>query len=53
MLAAGPYAEGEVIHDGKRTMVCEGRVYGEDGELCLKAGGTFFVVRDFVENPEE
>lgn len=47
------YAEGEVVHDGKRTMVCEGRVYGEDGELCMKAGGTFFIVRDFVENPEE
>lgn len=47
------FAEGEVIHDGKRTMVCEGRVFGEDGELCLKSVGTFYVVRDFIKNPEE
>lgn len=45
------YAVGEVVHDGKRTMVCEGSVYGADGELCLKARGTFFVVRNFMENP--
>ena len=47
------FAEGVVIHDGKRTMVCEGRVFGEDGELCLKSVGTFYVVRDFIANPEE
>ena len=44
------YAEGEVIHNGKRTMVCEGRVFDEEGTLCLKATGTFFVVRNFEEN---
>ena len=47
------YAEGEVIHNGKRTMVCEGRVFDEKGTLCMKAGGTFFVVRNFKENPED
>ncbi len=47
------YATGKVIHNGKHTMVCEGTVYGEDGTLCLKADGTFFVVRDFIENPED
>ena len=35
------------------TMVCEGRVYGENGELCLKSDGTFLVVRDFTINPED
>jgi len=44
------YAEGEVIHNGKRTMVCEGRVFDEKGTLCLKSTGTFFVVRNFEEN---
>lgn len=47
------YAIGEVVHNGKHTMVCEGSVYGEDGELCMKARGTFFVIRNFIENPEE
>ena len=47
------YAEGEVIHNGKRTMVCEGRVFDEAGTLCLRASGTFFVVRNFKENPED
>ena len=47
------YAEGEVIHNGKHTMVCEGRVFDEEGKLCLRASGTFFVVRDFTENPED
>ena len=47
------YATGEVVHNGKHTMVCEGRVYDENGTLCLKADGTFFVVRDFMANPEE
>ncbi len=47
------YATGEVIHNGKHTMVCEGRVYDENGTLCLKADGTLFVVRDFMANPEE
>ncbi len=45
------YAEGEVIHNGKHTMVCEGRVFDEEGTLCLKSTGTFFVVRNFEENP--
>ena len=47
------YAVGQVVHDGKRTMVCDGYVYDEDGELCLKVVGTFFIVRDFIENPPE
>lgn len=45
------YAEGEVIHNGKHTMVCEGRVFDGKGTLCLKSTGTFFVVRNFEEDP--
>lgn len=44
-------AEGEVIHDGQRTMAAEARVYDERGTLCLKTSGTFFVVRDFCAEP--
>ena len=46
-------AVGEVIHEGRHTVVCEGRVYGESGELCMKAGGTFYVVKNFLDNDEE
>ena len=40
------------VKAGKHTMVCEGRVFDENGTLCLKSDGTFFVVRDFTTNPE-
>lgn len=45
-------AVGEVIHDGRQTMVCEARVFDETGELCLKAQGTFFVIEEPVEREE-
>lgn len=45
-------AVGEVIHSGRHTMVCEARVFDAEGELCLKAQGTFFVVGELAEDEE-
>ena len=42
-------AEGEVIHSGRQTMVCEARVLDDAGELCLNAQGTFFVMEEPFE----
>lgn len=41
------YAIGEVIHSGRHTMVCEGRVYDGRDELCVKTEGMFSVIGEF------
>ncbi len=47
------YAVGEVVHNGSHTMVCESRVFDDDGELCLKSQATFFVLREFTDGAKE
>ena len=39
-------ATGHVIHAGRRTVVAECRVEGEDGSLVATASGTFAVTRE-------
>ncbi|MGI6091547.1 MAG: PaaI family thioesterase [Negativicutes bacterium] len=38
---------GKVIHTGRTTMVAEADIIDEDGNLILKARGTFFVIGKF------
>ncbi|WP_371371794.1 PaaI family thioesterase [Sporomusa aerivorans] len=41
-------AVGTVIHDGSRTMVAEADIVDSDGNLIVKARGTFFVTGTFL-----
>lgn len=37
-------AEGYILHNGKKTIVAESEIRGEDDSLIVKARGTFFVI---------
>ena len=41
------YAIGEVVHEGKHTMVCTASVYNEYDQLCVRLQGTFFVLKEY------
>jgi len=43
------YAVGKILHAGKKTVVTEGSIYDEAGNLYLKAQGTFFVLQPEVK----
>ncbi|MCR5559265.1 MAG: PaaI family thioesterase [Schwartzia sp.] len=42
------YAVGKVVHNGQHTMVCEADVIDEFGDVCLKAQGTFYVLKEYT-----
>ncbi|MBQ8682344.1 MAG: PaaI family thioesterase [Selenomonadales bacterium] len=37
-------ADGYILHNGRKTIVAEAEIHGEDGSLIVKARGTFFVI---------
>ena len=43
------YGVGEVIHNGKHTMVCVANVYDDEGDLVLKSQATFYVLKEFTD----
>ncbi|WP_462331697.1 PaaI family thioesterase [Schwartzia sp. (in: firmicutes)] len=42
------FAVGKVVHNGQHTMVCEADVIDEFGDVCLKAQGTFYVLKEYT-----
>lgn len=43
------FTEAKVLHDGRKTMVCECKILDAKGKLYAKAGATFFVVGNLNE----
>ncbi len=43
------HTEACVLHDGRKTLVCECRLVDDSGKLCAKADATFFVIGLFGE----
>ena len=41
--------DAQVLHDGRKTMVCECRIVDADGKLYAKADATFFVTGKLLE----
>jgi acyl-CoA thioesterase len=44
------FTDATVLHDGRKTMVCECRIIDAKGKLYAKATATFFVVGRLEEN---
>ena len=44
------HTEACVLHDGRKTLVCECRIVDADGKLYAKADATFFVIGLFDES---
>ena len=44
------FTEAEVLHDGRKTMVCECRIVDATGKLYAKANATFFVTGKLFED---
>lgn len=42
-------AEANILHNGKKTIVAEAEIRGEDGTMIVKARGTFFVIGTFED----
>ncbi len=47
------FAEAQVIHSGKRTVVAEATLYNDKGELVAKSRGTFSLKRGKMQEFEE
>ena len=43
------FTEAKVLHDGRKTMVCECKILDAKGKLYAKASATFFVVGNLNE----
>ena len=44
------FTEATVLHDGRKTMVCECRIVDAKGKLYAKANATFFVTGKLFED---
>ena len=44
------FTDATVLHDGRKTMVCECRIVDAKGKLYAKASATFFVVGRLIED---
>ena len=42
------YSVGRVLHNGHHTMMCEADVIDENGDVCLKTQGTFYVLKEYT-----
>lgn len=47
---ASLHATGKIIHNGKKTLVCETEIIDEDGQACCKATANFFVIGTYMAN---
>lgn len=46
------FTDATVLHDGRKTMVCECRIIDAKGKLYAKANATFFVVGKLLEEEQ-
>lgn len=46
------FTEATVLHDGRKTMVCECRIIDAKGKLYAKASATFFVIGNLLTEEE-
>ncbi len=44
------FTEATILHNGRKTMVCECRIVDADGKLYAKANATFFVTGKLLED---
>ena len=42
--------DAKVLHDGRKTMVCECRIVDAKGKLYAKANATFFVIGKLLDD---
>lgn len=45
------FATGHIIHNGRRTLVCEAKITDAEGTLLCQATGNFFVIGECVKLP--
>ncbi len=41
-------ATGKIIHNGRKTLVCETEIVDSDGQICCKATANFFVIGPYA-----
>lgn len=44
------HATGKIIHNGKKTLVCETEIIDWDGQVCCKATANFFVIGAYIND---
>jgi len=45
------FASGTILHNGRKTLVCETRLTDEEGNLFCQATGNFFVIGPCIDAP--
>ena len=43
------HATGKIIHNGRKTLVCETEIIDDSGDVCCKATANFFVIGAYID----
>ena len=47
------HACGRVVHNGRKTLVCETEIVDGDGNVCCKASANFFVIGSYLRDSSQ